>query len=1137
MRRIAMVALLLACCGGDTVSERADVVALGDVTVEDTSGPADVEDALSLDVSLTDGAASDVTSSDVPLPDVAVEDDAEASDVSLDVAEETVGADGHSDVEAPPVDTWVAPQVPGDQCDEALVIDAQDLPFHYDGDTLYASDDVSLGGGCATGGDIGAGAPDVIFSFTPEVTAHHVIGLNPTTVIGDSPAVIYVVETCEDAAFSCVGVSSNLSAGGLFSVYLEAGVTYAVVVDGLLPENAGGFSFLVEEAVCVIDCPGPECGKDGCGGFCGEGCSEEQACRPDGYCSEPELIEGNLCALPHVIEALPFATTGDTWYGTPESMFVAGSCPGEPHDIGAASNDHFYQPTVETTGLYSIAVTSDYDSAIYVVSDCADPSGSCIAGSDQSLSVESMEVYLTAGQVVTIVVDGYGNDENMHGIYTLQVSQACVASCEGKVCGSDGCTGSCGECALGDVCDVGQCVSAPQGDTCLDPFVIDDVMPITLTGDTTDFQGDLGYEPWSCPGMELGWGAGSNDVVYAFEPSAQDLYTITLNADFDSTLYVMTDCLDVSGSCLGADDQHPTGEVVDVWMYPGTTYFIVVDGYGNVSNVFGEYTLDITPACIPQCKFKECGPDGCGGVCGECDATLVCSEEGLCESLLGNSCADPYLIDTVPFTAEADSTGATNLMGAPYDACPEETDVRGVSSAEEVWAFTPTESGVYTANVTADFPVTIYTLTDCTLFTVDCFYEENPGPMVWYNVFPECGWAHFDEGQCVGLAESVSLEDAQVETRAYLEAGTTYFYVVDGNALNIDHHGPYTISLDGPCTPDCDGKVCGGDSCGLTCGQCSPDTLCDPDQQCITLEGNSCETPFVIPEGVELPVAYDGWTSDATNAYGKPYGICVDEEKKAGAGSRDEVYAFTPVEDGTYEITLEAQFQGILYVLTECEPFTSACFFKETLGHDSWTSVVDGCGGFPEEACKGALVEEPDPDNPPETMLEVELLAGETVYIIIDGLGGLYDTFGAYTITLDRACDPQCDGKACGDDGCGDVCGECPGGFTCDESGQCIDETFTAGNTCENPLLVETVPFWRLVIPPMTRTSTAVRTVWACPLTPWLRGPGMRSGPSRRPRAGTTWCTSTVRMGLSLSSTSSVIAVTRRGHASRAPMT
>ncbi|MDP6946870.1 MAG: hypothetical protein QF464_22160, partial [Myxococcota bacterium] len=346
--------------------------------------------------SVDSSTAVDSTSSVDSTPGDAVAEVDSHSDASADAS-----PDGQDvvDAELPPEPVVVA----GDHCAEPIPVAALDLPFQYDGDTTHAFDDLSLGGGCDTGGDIGAGAPDVVFSFTPVVTAHHVIGMNPATVIGASPAVIYVLESCDAAAFSCVGVSSNLSAGGVFSVYLEADVTYSIVVDGLLAEDAGGFSFVVEEVVCVIQCPGPECGKDGCGGFCGEGCAEDQACRPDGICDDPSVIEGNTCELPYVIDALPFATTGDTWYGTPESLFAAASCPGEPNTIGAASNDHYYQLTVETTGLYSMAVNSDYDSALYVITDCTNPSGTCLAGSDASLSAESMEVYLEAGQVVTIV--------------------------------------------------------------------------------------------------------------------------------------------------------------------------------------------------------------------------------------------------------------------------------------------------------------------------------------------------------------------------------------------------------------------------------------------------------------------------------------------------------------------------------------------------------------------------------------------------------------------------------------------------------------------------------------------------------------------------------------------------------------
>ena len=36
-------------------------------------------------------------------------------------------------------------------------------------------------------------------------------------------------------------------------------------------------------------------------------------------------------------------------------------------------------------------------------------------------------------------------------------------------------------------------------------------------------------------------------------------------------------------------------------------------------------------ACVPDCYGKVCGPDGCGGSCGSCDAGLACTAEGNCQ--------------------------------------------------------------------------------------------------------------------------------------------------------------------------------------------------------------------------------------------------------------------------------------------------------------------------------------------------------------------------------------------------------------------------------------------------------------------------------------------------------------------------
>ncbi len=54
-------------------------------------------------------------------------------------------------------------------------------------------------------------------------------------------------------------------------------------------------------------------------------------------------------------------------------------------------------------------------------------------------------------------------------------------------------------------------------------------------------------------------------------------------------------------------------------------------------------TATCEPKCVPSCKNRECGPDGCGGVCGTCQSGFNCQPEtGLCyackPSCDGKSC-------------------------------------------------------------------------------------------------------------------------------------------------------------------------------------------------------------------------------------------------------------------------------------------------------------------------------------------------------------------------------------------------------------------------------------------------------------------------------------------------------------------
>ncbi len=47
----------------------------------------------------------------------------------------------------------------------------------------------------------------------------------------------------------------------------------------------------------------------------------------------------------------------------------------------------------------------------------------------------------------------------------------------------------------------------------------------------------------------------------------------------------------------------------------------------------------LTPECCnPSCSGKQCGPDGCGGFCGNCPDDLFCDQNGKCQSVCTPSC-------------------------------------------------------------------------------------------------------------------------------------------------------------------------------------------------------------------------------------------------------------------------------------------------------------------------------------------------------------------------------------------------------------------------------------------------------------------------------------------------------------------
>ncbi len=130
------------------------------------------------------------------------------------------------------------------------------------------------------------------------------------------------------------------------------------------------------------------------------------------------------------------------------------------------------------------------------------------------------------------------------------------------------------------------------GDVCETATVID-ALPFHDTGNTCGFAND--YDE-VCPYS----GSNSPDVAYAFTPAGDTTIDITLcnGSNYDTKLYVY------EGGCPGTlvacnDDFCPgyVSELADVELAGGTTYYIIVDGYGGEC---GDYVLDVTIAAPPE---------------------------------------------------------------------------------------------------------------------------------------------------------------------------------------------------------------------------------------------------------------------------------------------------------------------------------------------------------------------------------------------------------------------------------------------------------------------------------------------------------------------------------------------------------
>jgi hypothetical protein len=185
------------------------------------------------------------------------------------------------------------------------------------------------------------------------------------------------------------------------------------------------------------------------------------------------------------------------------------------------------------------------------------------------------------------------------------------------------------------------CQGPPPNDVC------ETATPVScntlLAGETNQYAID-DYDSGS---LCTDYSSAGPDVVYSFIAPGSGTVTVDMdNLGFDASLYVVTDCGDIAGSCVaGADDAlSGGGEQLSFESETGVTYYIIADKYGSG----GGGAFDLNVACaIPQgacCNTNT-------GLCSEDAYRIDCSGPKDIWSP-GEMCADITCMRVVPTVTE-----------------------------------------------------------------------------------------------------------------------------------------------------------------------------------------------------------------------------------------------------------------------------------------------------------------------------------------------------------------------------------------------------------------------------------------------------------------------------------------------------
>jgi hypothetical protein len=187
----------------------------------------------------------------------------------------------------------------------------------------------------------------------------------------------------------------------------------------------------------------------------------------------------------------------------------------------------------------------------------------------------------------------------------------------------------------------------PVNDQCSGAIAIDRCTTGNLAGDLT--YANNNYDPGS-GGCSTGYPEAGRDVAYVMNLVAGDIVALTYTGNaYDASMYIVTDCANVAGSCVIGTDAGYNVETIN-WTVPTSgAYYLILDAYGT--NAGTTFTLAWTITCPPP------------------PVPHVCCVGEACLIVFAEECAEMGGI----WHPEWDSCGPPNPCATPHVCCLGET--------------------------------------------------------------------------------------------------------------------------------------------------------------------------------------------------------------------------------------------------------------------------------------------------------------------------------------------------------------------------------------------------------------------------------------------------------------------------------